>query len=144
MGNTLKAVRGCFKACFYFPQIITKIIHTCIIVCHSISFLPYFIILDKKNSVKLSHPKWVLLKLDRGGARENTLEGHTGPNKSSFSPYKQVSVRNDDHEWIRTTNSFILYDLFWKVQKSHAAKEALNSGVVFLKWIWTLCLISEP
>ncbi len=45
---------------------------------------------------------------------------HTGPHKSSFSLYKQVSVRNGNHEWLRTTNAFILCDLFWNVQKHHA------------------------
>ncbi len=28
---------------------------------------------------------------------------------------------NADHEWLRMTNAFILCDLVWKVQKSHAA-----------------------
>ncbi len=27
---------------------------------------------------------------------------------------------NGDHEWLRMTNAFILCDLVWKVQKSHA------------------------
>ncbi len=31
-------------------------------------------------------------------SRTNTPEGPTEPHKSSFSPYKQVSVRNGDHE----------------------------------------------
>ncbi len=30
----------------------------CILVCHSISVSPYFIILDKNNSIKLSYPIW--------------------------------------------------------------------------------------
>ncbi len=51
---------------------------------------------------------------------ENTSEDHTETHKSSFFPYKQVSGRNGDHEWLRMTNTFILYNL-WKVQKSHAA-----------------------
>ncbi len=41
--------------------------------------------------------------------------------KSSFFSYKQVSVRNDDHEWLRMANDFILCDLLWNVQKSRAA-----------------------
>ncbi len=31
-------------------------------------------------------------------SHENTPEGRTETHKSSFFPYKQVSVRNDDHE----------------------------------------------
>ncbi len=50
-----------------------------------------------------------------------TPEGHTETHKSSFFPYKQVSGRNGDHKWLRMTNAFILCDLVWKVQKSHAA-----------------------
>ncbi len=38
-----------------------------------------------------------------------------------FFPYEQVSGRNGDHDWLRMTNTFILCDLVWKVQKSHAA-----------------------
>ncbi len=39
--------------------------------------------------------------------------------KCYYFPYKQVSGRNGDHEWLRMTNAFILCDLLWKVQKSH-------------------------
>ncbi len=53
-------------------------------------------------------------------SHENTPEGPTGAHKSSFLQYKQVSVRNGDPEWLRTTNAFIVCDLFWKVQKGHA------------------------
>ncbi len=52
---------------------------------------------------------------------ENTPESHTETHKCSIFPYKQVTVRNGDHEWFRMTNVFILCDLLWKVQKSHAA-----------------------
>ncbi len=56
-------------------------------------------------------------------SQENTPEGHTETHKSSFfPPYKQVSWRNGDHEWLRITNAFIiLCDLVWKVKKCHAA-----------------------
>ncbi len=53
--------------------------------------------------------------------RENTPEGRTWPHRSSYFSYKQVSVRNGDHEWLRTANAFILCDLFCKVHKRHAA-----------------------
>ncbi len=53
-------------------------------------------------------------------SQEKTPEGHTKTHKSSFFPYKQVRGRNDDHEWLRMTNTFILCDLVWKVQESHA------------------------
>ncbi len=52
---------------------------------------------------------------------ENTPEGCTETHKISFFPYKQVSGRNGDHEWLKLTNTFILCDLLWKVQKSHVA-----------------------
>ncbi len=54
-------------------------------------------------------------------SQENTPEGGTETHKSSFFPYKQVNARNSDREWLRMTNTFILYDLVWKVQKCHAA-----------------------
>ncbi len=45
---------------------------------------------------------------------------HRDPQKFIF-PYKQVSGRNGDHEWLRMTNAFILCDLVWKVQKRYVA-----------------------
>ncbi len=54
-------------------------------------------------------------------SQENTPEGHRDTHKISFCPYKQVSERNGDHEWLTMTNAFILCDLVRKVQKSHAA-----------------------
>ncbi len=54
-------------------------------------------------------------------SQANTQERQTETHKSYFFPYKQVSGRNGDHEWLRITNVFILCDLLWKVQKSHAA-----------------------
>ncbi len=51
---------------------------------------------------------------------ENTPEGCTETHKSLFIPYKEVIGRNGDHEWLRMTNTFILCDLVWKVQKGHA------------------------
>ncbi len=53
-------------------------------------------------------------------SQENTPDCHTETHKSSFFPYKQVSGRNGDHEWLRMTNAFILCDLLWQVQKGHA------------------------
>ncbi len=49
------------------------------------------------------------------------------PQKFIF-PYKQISVRNGDLEWIRMTNTFILCDLIWNVQNIHAGNRevALN------------------
>ncbi len=65
----------------------------------------------------------VICMVNLGGvfSHETTPEGHTETNKSSFFPYKQVSGRTGDHEWLRMTNAFILCDLVLKVQKSHAA-----------------------
>ncbi len=53
-------------------------------------------------------------------SQENTPEARTGTHKGSFFPYKQVSRRNGEHEWLRITTAFILCDLVWKVQKNHA------------------------
>ncbi len=50
-------------------------------------------------------------------SHENTSEWPTKTHKSSFLQYEQVRVRNGDHEWLRTTNTFKLCALFWKVQK---------------------------
>ncbi len=54
-------------------------------------------------------------------SRGNTPEGLTETHTSSFSPYKQASGRNGDHEWIRMTNTFIVCDLLWKLQKKNVA-----------------------
>ncbi len=53
-----------------------------------------------------------LYMINLGGvfSRENTPEGCTETNKSSFF-FKQVSGRNDDHERLRMTKAFILCDL---------------------------------
>ncbi len=63
-----------------------------------------------------------------GGAfsQDDAPEGHTQTHKSSFFPYKQVRGRNGDHEWLRMTNAFILCDLVWKVQKSHAVNREVS------------------
>ncbi len=50
-------------------------------------------------------------------SQENTPEGHTNVH---FFPHKEVSSENGDHQWLRTTNAFILCDLLWKIQKDHA------------------------
>ncbi len=56
-------------------------------------------------------------------SQENKPKSH--PQKLFF-PYKQISGRNVDNEWLRMTNAFILCDLVWKVKKSHAAnREAI-------------------
>ncbi len=74
---------------------------------------------------------------------------HRDPQKFFFSSYKQVSGRNDDHEWLRMSNAFILCDLLWKVQKNHAGteKEDLNQWTYFDNCvkilISLLCCISE-
>ncbi len=67
-------------------------------------------------------------------SHENTSDGCTGPHKSLFSPHKQVSVRNCYHEWLRTTNTFILCDLFWIVQKSHARTQ--KEALIFHEWLF--------
>ncbi len=53
--------------------------------------------------------------------QENIPEGRTETHNSNFFPYKPISGRNGDHEWLRMINAFILRDLIWKVQKSHVA-----------------------
>ncbi len=53
--------------------------------------------------------------------QENTPEGRTETHKSYLFPYKQVNGRKGDDKWLRMTNAFILSDLIWQVQKSHAA-----------------------
>ncbi len=57
---------------------------------------------------------------DLGGvfSNDNTPKGciYIGPQKLIF-PNKQVSGIIGDHVWLRMTNSFILCDLLWEVQK---------------------------
>ncbi len=50
--------------------------------------------------------------------------------KSICFPYKQVSGINGYHEWLRMTNAFILCDLLWTGQKSHAANREGSFKVV--------------
>ncbi len=38
----------------------------------------------------------------------------------NFIFFIYTSGKNGDHEWCKMTNSFILCDLLWKVQKSHS------------------------
>ncbi len=66
---------------------------------------------------------YMICMVNLGGVffHENTPEGRTETHKSSFFPYKQVSGRNGDHEWLKITNALIVCALIWKVQKSHAA-----------------------
>ncbi len=76
----------------------------------------------------------------------NTLEGCTETHKSSFFSYKQVSGRNGDHEWLRMTNAFILCDLVWNVQKSHAANREgsfKNTHIIYLSRISLIHQISS-
>ncbi len=75
---------------------------------------------------------WVKCKQSKSHTSLTTLSSHfllsygnqamtKSAHKSSFFPYKQLSGRNGDHEWLRMTKAFILCDLLWKVQKSRAA-----------------------
>ncbi len=66
-------------------------------------------------------------------SQENTPECHTDTHKNIFFPYKQVSERNSNHEWIRMTSVFILCDLLWNVQKSHAEKREGSFNVSMLR-----------
>ncbi len=77
--------------------------------------------------------------LEEGFSQENTPEGCSETHTSSFSPYKQVSGRNGDHKWLGMTNAFILCDLIWKIQKSHAANREgnLKLGVNIKHIIWS-------
>ncbi len=84
-------------------------------------------------------------------SHENTPEGHTTTHTNSLFPYKQVNGRNSDHEWLRMTNAFILYDLVWKVQKHHATNREgsfnsrrLNTSFVTLQSEEVLHVVSGP
>ncbi len=70
--------------------------------------------------------------LGRVFSRENTPEGRTETHKSSLFPYKQVSGRNGDHESLRMTNAFILYDLVWKIQLSHAVNREGSFKTIYI------------
>ncbi len=72
------------------------------------------------------------------------------PIKVHFFPYKQVSGRNDDHEWLRMTNVFILCDLLWKVMQRTQKEAIILIGCVDCgngfwavfdildKWLWNV------
>ncbi len=79
---------------------------------------------------------------------ENTPEGHTETHKSWLFPFKQVSRRKCDHEWLRMTNAFILYDLLWKIQKSQAANREcsfiFNVKTTKLQWPKYSGIASNP
>ncbi len=75
-------------------------------------------------------------------SRKYSRRLHINPQKFIFQ-YKQESGRNGDHEWLRMTNSFILYDLVWKVEKSHAVNRegSFNVGVFIVGLCCTISLI---
>ncbi len=136
----------CISQCFGYPHLLKlpslflkltqkslKLI-TCILVCHSISFLQYFIILDKNNSDKLSHPKRNCQSGKSFFSQKYSRRAHRGPSVH-FPPYKQVSVRNGVQEWLRTHNDFIVCDyLFWKENKEGSFKCIINVQNIYL-WI---------
>ncbi len=65
------------KASFSFPQIIPQITQTHTLytsLYHFISFLPYFIILDNNNSVKLSNKMSSLETVDLGEGQRFFLQ----------------------------------------------------------------------
>ncbi len=92
------------------------------------------------------HGHMICMGNHKGGfSQENSPEGCTETQTSSFSAYKQVSRRNDDHEWPRMINAFILCYLVWKVQKSHAANREVSFNRIFMyiKYIHFCILIKK-
>ncbi len=122
------------KLIFFYKQITTNTQMTSfILICHCTPLLPWFIILDKNNFVIVSHHyltsggyqvclysqicpvvvmvmvmrfAWIMwgkpfiVKIFQKVAHRRT--------KVNVFPYKQISVRNGDHEWLIITNAFIL------------------------------------
>ncbi len=87
----------------------------------------------------LSYRPW--LKLPTGGHVMWFYMGNLGGGVFSriekavakpFFPNKEVSGRNGDHEWLRMTNAFILCDLLWKVQQSHAVNREGSFNLTLL------------
>ncbi len=71
------------------------------------------------------------------------------PTKVHFFPYKQISSINGDHQWIRMTNAFILCDLLWKFQKSHAANrdgsfKTRHETILRLSWDYPEIIFGFP
>ncbi len=59
-------------------------------------------------------------------------KGAQEPTKVPFFPYKHVSGRNSDHEWLRMTNAsyyVIYYEKFRKIMQ-RTNKEALSTCVI--------------
>ncbi len=57
--------------------------------------------------------------------------------------HKQVSGRNSDQEWLRMINAFILCDLLWKVQESHAANRERSFNIVLLNTYMYNCVVID-
>ncbi len=103
-----------------------------ILICHCTSLSSWFIILDNNNFETFlitteSRYEPLCIVCWYGDLRGvfflqiYSRRSHRDLQKFIFFPYKQVSGRNGDHEWLRMTNAFILCDLLWKVQKGHVA-----------------------
>ncbi len=60
------------------------------------------------------------LNLPTGGHVHMICMGNLGGVFSQENTREGYRERNGDYEWLRITNIFKLYDLAWKVQKSHA------------------------
>ncbi len=104
------------------------------IATNIIQYLLYLVVLVYKYLYVFTQPwqklptgghGYVICMDNLGGvfSHVNTPIGHTETHRRSFFPYKQVSGRNGDHEWLRMTNAFILCDLVWKVKKMSCSKQ---------------------
>ncbi len=117
------------------------------LLCHSISYLPYFIILDKNNSVKLFHPKWVssLETVDLGGVflAKILQKGTQGPTKVHFLCInKWEMVIMNDLEQPMLSYYVIYFEKFrkimqWTERKALTGTKKAGMAYRHLANIWT-------
>ncbi len=125
-----------------------------ILICHCTSLSPWFIILDMNNFVKVSPYYWIPIWAPMYSILEWQFEGRfflakilqnatqRDPQKFIF-PYKQVSGRNGDREWLRMTNAF--HSMWFIIKSSEkimqwTEKEALRGHCILsLKMCLLIC-----
>ncbi len=102
---------------------------SCILVCHSILFLPHFKLLDKNNSVNRSHLKWEW-RSDRSFISRKYSKGRTGTHKTSFFHINmevgEMMIMND-LEWL------MFHIMGFVCEKFRKSMQRTDKGA--LKWI---------
>ncbi len=91
-----------------------------ILIGHCTWLSPWFIILYKNNVIKVS--------------QENSPEAQTETHKNYLFSIKTSMWEKWWLSWLKMANGFILCDLLWKVQKSHAVNREGSFNIIFISW----------